>query len=212
MPSTSPQAQPPKGTPSDDRDLLSAAGRGDTAAVQAALARGANVEARDSQKRTPLLLAALADQVDAARVLVAAGADPDAQDNRRDSAWLVTGVTGSVEMARVLLPAQPDLKLTNRYGGISIIPAGERGHAEYIRYVTANSAIDVDHVNDLGWTALLEAIVLGDGGARHQETVRVLLAAGADPRLPDKDGKTPLQLAERAGQRVVADLLRAAGA
>lgn len=42
-----------------------------------------------------------------------------------------------------------------------------------------NKEIDVDHVNRLGRTALLEAIILGDGGPRHREIVRLLIHAGA---------------------------------
>ena len=90
-------------------------------------------------------------------------------------------------MLETLLPARPDLGVVNRFGGVSVIPAAERGHVEYVRRVVT-TGIDVDHVNRLGWTALLEAVVLGDGGGRHQEVVRILLDAGADPSIADRDG------------------------
>jgi ankyrin repeat protein len=72
------------------------------------------------------------------------------------------------------------------------------------------TGIDLDHVNDLGWTALLEAVILGDGGPAHQEIVRILLDAGADPSIADGDGVTPLEHAESSGQREVAQILRGA--
>ncbi|CAM5445790.1 hypothetical protein SALBM135S_06709 [Streptomyces alboniger] len=193
-----------------DQRLLTAARAGNAGEVTAALGAGGRVEARDTELRTPLLLAALGDHVEAARVLVAAGADVNAQDHRSDSAWLVTGVTGSVAMLHVLLPAGPDLTLRNRFGGVSVIPAAERGHVAYVREVLRATDIDVDHVNDLGWTALLEAVILGAGGRAHQEVVELLLAAGADPGLADRDGVTPLAHAERHGFAELAALLRAA--
>ena len=67
-------------------------------------------------------------------------------------------------MLREVLRGAPDLALTNRYGGVSIIPASDRGHVDYVRAML-ETEIDVDHVNNLGWTALLEAVILGDGGA-----------------------------------------------
>ncbi|NDZ79496.1 hypothetical protein G3I19_13390 [Streptomyces sp. SID10853] len=194
-----------------DSAVLEAAGRGDTAAVRAALAAGADLEARDAHGRTALLLAAIGDHVEAARLLVADGADPDAQDDRDDSPWLATGVTGSVAMMRVLLPAGPDLKQRNRFGGIALIPASERGHVDYVRALLRETDIDVDHVNQLGWTALLEAVILGDGGPAHQEIVGLLLAAGAAPGLPDGDGVTALRHAEQRGFTRIADALRDAG-
>ncbi|MEQ4611068.1 ankyrin repeat domain-containing protein [Streptomyces bacillaris] len=193
-----------------DHALLTAARTGDTDGVRTAIEGGARVDARDEELRTPLLLAALGDHVEAARMLVAAGADPDAQDRREDSPWLVTGVTGSVAMLEVLLPAGPDLTLRNRFGGISLIPAAERGHVAYVREVLRRTDTDVDHVNRLGWTALLEAVILGDGGRAHQEVVEALLAAGASPGLPDGDGVTALAHAERRGFAEIAALLRAA--
>ena len=114
-------------------------------------------------------------------------------------------------MLREVLKAAPDFTLTNRYGGVSIIPASERGHVDYVRAVL-DTEIDVDHVNHLGWTALLEAVILGDGGAAHAEIVRLLVARKADLELADRDGVTPLAHARRRGQRAVEDILVRAGA
>ncbi|MFE5796504.1 ankyrin repeat domain-containing protein [Streptomyces sp. NPDC056503] len=190
--------------------LLAAARRGDAAGVRAALAEGARTETRDAELRSPLLLAVLGDHVETARALVAAGADVDARDARHDSPWLATGVTGSVAMLRVLLAADPapDFRLTDRFGGTSLIPAAERGHVPYVRALLRETPTDVDHVNDLGWTALLEAVILGDGGPAHQKVVGLLLAAGADPKLADSYGTTALEHAERRGHTALAALLR----
>lgn len=198
-----------KGSTVLNGQLLTAAALGDAAAVREAVTEGADLEARDSQRRTALLLAAAADHVEVAEILVSAGADPNAQDAQQDTPWLVTGVTGSVAMMRALLPAKPDLTIRNRYGGISLIPACERGHVDYVREVL-KTGIKVDHVNNLGWTGLLEAVILGDGSEPYQEIVKLLLAAGADPELADKDGVTALQHAETKGQTEVARILRAA--
>lgn len=191
------------------QELLDAATAGDADRVAWALRAGARLEGRDTHRRTPLLLAALEDRVEVARLLVALGADPDAQDDREDSAWLVTGVSGSVAMLETLLPAGPDLTLRNRFGGISVIPASERGHVDYVRRVV-HTGIDVNHVNELGWTALLEAVILGKGTEPWQQIVTILLAAGADPSLPDREGVTPLEHATDRGYDEIARLLRAA--
>ncbi len=202
------QAAIDAGQPGDpDRLLLDAAAAGDADQVAVALRAGAALEVRDERGRTPLLLAATHDRVDVARLLVALGADPDALDHRHDTPWLVTGVTGSVPMLEVLLPAGPDLTIRNRFGGLSVIPAAERGHVDYVRRVV-QTGIDVDHVNDPGWTALLEAVVYGDGSWRYQEIVRILLAAGADPTIADADGRTALEHANSRQQQEVARILR----
>ncbi|MER7212813.1 ankyrin repeat domain-containing protein [Streptosporangium sp. NPDC000239] len=192
-------------------ELLTRAARGDVAGVRDALTSGADVGARDGLRRTALLLAVAGDHVEVAELLIAAGADPNALDSRHDTPWLVTGVTGSVAMLKALLPGRPDLTIRNRYGGVSLIPACERGHVDYVREVL-KTGIKVDHVNDLGWTGLLEAIILGDGGRPYQEIVRLLIAAGADVDLGDREGVTPLAHAVSRRQTAVAGLLRAAGA
>jgi ankyrin repeat protein len=70
------------------------------------------------------------------------------------------------------------------------------------------TGVDINHVNHLGWTALLEAVILGDGGSDHQEIVRILVRAGARRDIPDHDGVTALEHAERRGYDEIAALLR----
>ncbi len=192
-----------------ERRLLDAARSGDGDAAALALRAGARLETRDADRRTPLLLAATHDRVAVARLLVALGADPDALDAIHDTPWLVTGVTGSVAMLEALLPARPDLTIRNRFGGVSVIPASERGHVDYVRRVV-RTGIDVNHVNDLGWTALLEAVILGDGSVSYQKIVRILLDAGADASIADGDGVTALEHAQTSDQTEVARILRRA--
>ena len=95
---------------------------------------------------------------------------------------------------------------------IALIPAAERGHVEVVRYLLTESDVDVDHVNNLGWTALLEAIILSDGGPAHQEIVALLIEHGADVDLADGDGVTPLAHARSRGFDEIAALLEAEGA
>ena len=90
------------------------------------------------------------------------------------------------------------------------IPAADRGHVDVVRRLL-ETEIDVDHVNDLGWTALLEAVILGDGGLRHTEIVRLLVDAGADVTIADREGVTALEHAHAAGyDEIVAILERGA--
>jgi ankyrin repeat protein len=192
-----------------DRALLEAAVSGDADAAALAVRSGASLEARDVDRRTPLLLAVTEDHLAVARLLVELGADPNALDAQHDTPWLVTGVTGSVPMLEILLAADPDLTIRNRYGGISVIPASERGHVAYVRRVV-RTPIEVNHVNDPGWTAMLEAVILGDGSRRYQRIVRILLEAGADPAIADFEGVTPLEHAESRGYDELARILRRA--
>jgi ankyrin repeat protein len=113
-------------------------------------------------------------------------------------------------MLRAMIPKKPDFSLRNRYGGNALIPACERAHVETVKLLLT-TGIDVNHVNDLGWTCLLEIVILGDGGPRHVEAAKLVLAAGADPNLADRDGVSPLAHARRKGQEEIARLIERAG-
>ncbi|WP_312708979.1 ankyrin repeat domain-containing protein [Stenotrophomonas sp.] len=196
--------------PADAR-LREAADRGDADAVRLALNAGADLEARDAQGRTAVLLATHGNHVEAARALIEAGADVNAKDALQDSAYLYAGARGLNEILALTLAHGADLQSTNRYGGTALIPAAERGHVDAVRTLL-RAGVAVDHVNRLHWTALLEAILLGDGGPRHVQIVQLLLEAGADPHLADGDGTTPLAHARQRGYTAIEAVLRQHGA
>jgi len=145
-------------------------------------------------------------------VLLEAGADVDRRDLMLDNPFLYAGAEGLLDILKLAVKAGADPGVTNRYGGTALIPAAERGHVDTVNYLLARTGVEVNHVNFLGWTALLEAIVLSDGGPRHQEIVAALIRHGADVNLPDRAGRTPLQLARERGYAKIQGLLEAAGA
>ena len=97
--------------------------------------------------------------------------------------------------------------MTSRYDGTALIAAAHLGHAEIVK-ILIEAGAPLDHVNNLGWTALIESIVLGDGGPRHTETLRALVEAGADLKIPDRQGQTPLSLAQARGYAEMVDILQ----
>jgi uncharacterized protein len=214
-------ALPPAGlilTPTPDpvaeeraMSLINAAARGDVAAVQALLAAGASVHAADAQGRTALIAAAYADQVAVAELLIVAGADVNRKDRTQQSAYLIPTADGGLDFLKLTLAHGADVHSTDSYNGTGLIRAADRGHVEIIQELLKTD-INLDHVNRLGWTALLEAIILGDGGPRHTQVVRLLVESGADVNLADSQGVTPLAHAQRQGYAEIAAILQDAGA
>ncbi len=176
--------------------LLAAAAAGDVAGIHAAIAAGANVNARDDDGRTGLLNRHAGTPTRGVPGSIHAEADVDLQDDRLDNPFLYAGAEGILDILKLANEAGADPAITNRYGGVALIPASERGHVETVRYLLSESDVDVDHVNRLGWTALLEAILLSDGGPRHQEIVGLLIDAGADTR-PRGQGRCQAALARQ---------------
>lgn len=159
----------------------------------------AYLPARAADRPIDTALRAAAERGDLAafEALVKQGADVNARDAQQDSAFL--------------LAAGADIKALNRYGSTALMGPAYRGHVETVRVLLA-TPIDIHHVNNLGWTALLEAIVLGTDSAAHREIVRMLIERGSDVNARDSSGASALQLAEQKGQAEVARMLRAAGA
>ncbi len=192
--------------------LHAAAQRGDAAAIRTLASERNNVDARDAYGRTPLHVATFARQREAIRALVEAGADLHLLENDRYDCVTIAAVADDEETLRLLLALGASAKLvTSRYDGTALIAAAHLGHDGVVRQLIAAGA-PLDHVNNLHWTAVIESIVLGDGGRRHQATLRALIDAGASLQIADRQGRTPLALARGKGYGEMAGMLERAGA
>ena len=206
------QTAPSAGDIAAYRGLHAAAQAGDAAALRQALAGGAAVNGRDAYGRTPLHVATFARQREAIKALAAAGADLGLVENDRYDAVTIAAVADDEATLRALLALGASAKLiTSRYDGTALIAAAHLGHDGVVRQLVAAGA-PLDHVNNLHWTAVIEAIVLGDGGPRHQATLKALIDAKANLQLADRSGRTPLTLARERGYVAMQRLLEAAGA
>lgn len=211
--STIAQATPPPGDEARKKDLalIEAAQRNDPKMVQQLLEQGASVHARDGRNRTALIAAAYQNHLAVAKLLIKAGADVNIQDNTQQSAYLIATSEGYLALLKLTLQAGADVHRTDIYNGTGLIRAADRGHTEIIRELLKTD-INLDHVNRLGWTALLEAIILGDGGPNHTQVVRLLVEAGAQVNLADSQGVTPLAHARQGGYDEMVKILQNAGA
>jgi uncharacterized protein len=192
--------------------LFAAVAEGNLEQVKELIAAGADLEERDAHARTPLLVAAHLSHDEVAKVLLEAGANPNALDEQRYDLITIAAVNNDVEMIKVGLEygADPN-NITSPYDGTALIAAAHLGHVETVQTLI-DAGAPLDHVNNLGWTALIEAIVLGDGGERHTAVVKALVEAGATINLADRNGKTPLALAmDRSYEEMIEILKRAGG-
>lgn len=192
--------------------LHAAAWQGDAARITQLLAAGADPNPRDGNGRTPLHVATFAKRRDAIRALAQGGAALGALDHDRYDAVTIAAVADDEATLALLLQLGASAKLTtSRYDGTALIAAAHLGHDGVVRQLIAAGA-PLDHVNNLHWTALIEVIVLGDGGPRHVAALKALVDAGASTQLADRQGRKPLTLARAHGYEAMVRILQQAGA
>ncbi len=179
--------------------LHSAAARGDIKQIRRLVSENADIEVRDSFGRTPLHVAVFKSDEDIVRALAKSGADMNAYEHDRYDVLTIAAVENDLEMVRLVLSLGGNSRnITSRYDGTALIAAAHLGNFEVVRALV-NAGAPLNHINNLDWTALIEAVVLGDGGARHVETARILIEAGADITIADGEGVTPLAHAKQRG-------------
>ncbi|PQP81542.1 hypothetical protein C0Q44_17640 [Paenibacillus sp. PCH8] len=197
---------------SADEELFKAVEDSDTERIEQWIQAGANINAQDQSGRTAAMIATYNNDLTSANVLIKAGADVNIQDNMKNNPFLYAGAEGYLDILKLTIEAEADPAITNRYGGTALIPASEHGYVEVVRELLIQTSVNVDQVNLLGWTALLEAIILNDGNAQQQETIQLLIDHGSDVNIPDRDGVSPLSHAKNKGFKEIEGILVRAGA
>jgi len=203
-------------TAPSDRDLAiyaglhAAAANGDVAEIERLVAGGEQPNIQDSRSRTPLHVAAFRKHHAAAQALLRLGANPNALDADRFDVATIAAVQNDLELLKIALAgkARPG-NVTGPYDATALIAAAHHGHVEIVGALIEARA-PLDHRNQLGWTALIVAVVLGNGGKNHTEVVEALVKAGADTEVKDRNGTTALGHARSRGYADMVKILAAA--
>ncbi|MBM7587410.1 ankyrin repeat protein [Bacillus pakistanensis] len=195
-----------------NEQLIQAAGQKETDTIKRLIEEGVDINTQDSKGRTATMIATYNNDVETAKILIDAGADVNIQDDMENNPFLYAGAEGYIDILKLTIEAGADPSITNRYGGTALIPASEHGYVEVIKELLTKTDIDVNHVNNLGWTALMEAIVLNNGGEKQQLAIQWLIHHGADVNISDNNNVTPLQHAREQGFKEIEQILLKAGA
>ena len=183
---------------------------GDILELDKILAKGANINAKDSQGKTAIMHATYANNLALVKFLINKNADINIQDHLQNDPMLYASAAGYLKIVKALNETgKVNIKAVNRYGGTGLIPASEKGHLKTVEYLLKHTKTDIDHVNNLGWTALLEAIILGKNEETQTQIVKILLEHNADINIPDKNNISPLEHAKRKNYTKIIKLLEA---
>jgi uncharacterized protein len=199
-----------------DRDLKvyaglhAAAASGDVAEIEKLIKEGESPNLQDANSRTPLIVATFRRHHDAARALLRLGANPNVRDLQRFDMLTIATAQNDIDMVKIALEGGADARaVTGNLDGTALITAAHLGHVEIVKLLIEAKA-PLDQINGLKWTALLMAVVLGNGSKNHTECVEALVKAGADSDIKDRQGMTALQHARARNYTDMVKILEAA--
>lgn len=189
--------------------LLQAVSANDLAKVAEILkAKTESIDEVNDKNETPLMIAVHNNQIEIAKKLIDAGANVNKQDTIEDSPYLYAGAEGRTEILTYMLAhSTPDQSITNRFGGNALIPAAEKGQLANVKLLLADGRVNINHQNDYGYTALIEAVALRDGSQVYQDIVAELLRNGANPNIVDNYGKSAKDYANELGYGNISKML-----
>ena len=195
-----------------DGELIVAARAGDVDRVRSLLERDADVDARDASGATALVAAAYGNHLGVARSLIdgRGGRERQGRDRAERLPDRHQRGRGRPALLELTLAHGADVNAKDSYNGTGLIRAADRGHAAH-RRAAAEDGGRVDHVNRLGWTALLEAIILGDGGRGHTEVVRLLRRGRGRGEPGRRRRRDAVGHARRQGYDEIAAILQRSG-
>lgn len=188
-------------------DFFSAVHSGDIKSVKEYIEMGINVNLQDEKRRTPLMIATYKNYVKMVKLLVDNDANVNIQDAKLNSPFLYAGANGMLDIVKLTYKKADTRNVLNIFGGNALIPACEKGHLGTVKFLLENTDIDVNHVNHLSFTALLEVTILGNDNINYVEIVKLLLEHGADKTIKDKNGHDALYYAKARNLKNIEKLL-----
>nr|XP_031836382.1 kinase D-interacting substrate of 220 kDa isoform X3 [Nomia melanderi] len=164
------------------------------------------VDDRDENGSTALILAATKGKIHIVRELINHGADVNAEDGDNWTALLCAAKEGHTDVCLELLEHGADLEHRDMGGWTALMWATYKGRSPTVTMLLARGA-DVNahgnfHISSLLWAA----------GRGYPDIVKDLIAHGAKVNVGDKYGTTALVWASRKGNVEIVDTLLKAGA
>lgn len=141
-----------------NKQLIKAAENRDTESIKNLIKDGAEINTKDSEGRTPTMIATYNNDIQSASVLINAGADVNIQDNIKNNPFLYAGAEGYIEILRLTIKAGADPTLTNRYGGTALIPASEHGYVD-VNIKDKNGVSPLEHARRKGFDEIKDILL-----------------------------------------------------
>jgi hypothetical protein len=184
-----------------NNELLSAASSGNTATAARLLGQGADVDAKNNQGDTPLMLATKSGKIDTAKLLIEKGANLEAKNNVGETALIAACTAGHADIAQLLVEKGAATDARDDGGATPLMYAGLGGNAAIVDLLLAKGA-NINAADDKGETPLMYAASAGSADA-----VNLMLRKNANPAAKDHKGQTALGYATQWNRPEVVQLL-----
>ena len=158
-------------------------------------------------KQSPLMVSTLKNNFNLTALLLEFGFDSSQKDITELSPFIASAANGFDKIFELMCLYKPDKHQTNRFGGTALIPSSEKGFLKTMQ-LALDYGVPVNYQNRLAWSALLETVILGDGGFLYQDIIRELIEHGADPKIKDFENKSSMDYALENKQEAVIQILK----